>query len=287
MRTYSEMRQEAWDIGVRSSWSLRFIAGYLSLMVIAGLAISLVAWLYQDLQIQTWAMFRESQEAARKAGLELAVPSMTAAVKMSCASVFQDGVQYLFAGIAAFGIAGVLLKAVQNVREGWYTTAFGGFRRPLAMLWLTMLMTLMILLWSLPLIFGIAVFAALRLHSGAMLVLLPLAIPAIVACLRYALAWFVKAENPELGANACLKRSSELMRGRKWKLFVFGLTYFGWVLLWGMGLRMVMARYQTRSPLVNGAYLLAVLAYGLFLLSYMMAGQAVFYKDAKSEGILA
>ena len=281
------MRQEAWNTVVRSPWGLKFIASYLSLMVIACLAAFLVAWLYQDLQIQTWATFREAQEAARKSGLELAVPSTAAAVKMSCASVFQDGVQYLFAGIVAFGLAGVLLKAVQNVREGWYATAFGGFRRPLAMLWLTVLMTLKILLWTLPLVFAIAVFAALRLHSGAMLVLLPLAIPVIVACLRYALAWYVKAENPELGANACLKRSGELMRGRKGKLFVFGLTYFGWMFLWCMGLSLSLSLFQSGCPSAGAACLLAAVAYGLFLLSYVMAGQAVFYTEAKAEGVLA
>ncbi len=56
-------------------------------------------------------------------------------------------------------------------------------------------------------------------------------IPGIVKTYSYAMAPFIMAENPDLGANECITRSRELMDGHKFDLFCLELSFIGWALL--------------------------------------------------------
>ena len=189
---------------------------------------------------------------------------------MTLASGISAFVNYLFQGIVAFGMITTLLKCVKGETQGWFSGAFGGFARPLEMLWLTMLMILKVFLWTLLLI-----------------------IPGIIACLRYALAWYVKAENPDMSANDCIKRSSMLMHGRKCHLVVFGLSYIGWYLLvlgaviimtiFTLGIQKEDVASNLVSAVVAGGSIIVTIAIAAFVCIYAAIGQAVFYRDAKAE----
>ena len=135
---------------------------------------------------------------------------------------------------------------------------------------LTILMIFKVFLWSLFLI-----------------------IPGIIACLRYALAWYVKAENPDMSANDCIKRSCELMHGRKCHLVVFGLSYINWYMLVFiaalfvsisvLGIQDANAAPDLVSVLVAGGSVAVTIAIAVFVCIYAAIGQAVFYRDAKAE----
>ena len=56
-------------------------------------------------------------------------------------------------------------------------------------------------------------------------------IPGIVAGYRYAMAPFIMAENPNIGAFEAIAMSKEMMRGHKGELFYLHLTFIGWKLL--------------------------------------------------------
>lgn len=56
-------------------------------------------------------------------------------------------------------------------------------------------------------------------------------VPGIVASYRYRQAYYILLEHPELGVMECIRRSKELMYGRKMELFVLDLSFIGWVLL--------------------------------------------------------
>lgn len=56
-------------------------------------------------------------------------------------------------------------------------------------------------------------------------------VPGIVAALRYALAPYILAENPDLSASDAIERSKELMNGHKWRLFCLKFSFIGWALL--------------------------------------------------------
>lgn len=63
----------------------------------------------------------------------------------------------------------------------------------------------------------------------------------VAVTLRYAMAQFALAENPDDGATAAIRRSVQMMRGSKGKLFVLELSFIGWGLLCALIVLAVMA----------------------------------------------
>ena len=275
MRSCSEIRQDAWNILTGSTWGWKVLLNSFVLCAIMFAALFGLEYLFEVAGIQTWETFREAQLAAKRSGVDLAVASGHEALRMTFASGFSTFVQYIFQGIISFGMCVTLLKCIKNDSQGWFSGAFGGFARPLEMFWLTMLMMIKIVLWALLLI-----------------------IPGIIACFRYALAWYVKAENPEMSANACIKRSSELMDGRKWNFVILGLSYFGWFLLavlpiivasgiMGASRAGLQAGEEVSPDIVSllvvcGSIFVSVVMFA-FVSIYVAIGKAVFYRDTKAE----
>ena len=56
-------------------------------------------------------------------------------------------------------------------------------------------------------------------------------IPGIIKYYSYRMAFFILADNPELSAREALKKSEEMMKGRKMDLFVLDLSFIGWLFL--------------------------------------------------------
>ena len=270
MRSCWEMRQDAWKIMTGSKWGWKILLNGIVLYAIMIAVVVGLDYVFEAAGIQTWESFREAQREAKRSGVDLAIASGHEAMRMTLASGISAFVNYLFQGIVAFGMITTLLKCVKGETRGWFSGAFGGFARPLEMLWLTILMMIKVFLWALLLI-----------------------IPGIIACLRYALAWYVKAENPDMSANDCIKRSCELMHGRKCHLVVFGLSYICWYLLVFLAV-MIMAicmlgiQEEDTAPnlvsiLVAGGSVVMTIAIAAFVGIYAAIGQAVFYRDAKAE----
>lgn len=61
--------------------------------------------------------------------------------------------------------------------------------------------------------------------------LLLLIIPGIIKALSYAMSFFILADNPEMSANEARKKSIEMMRGNKGRLFCLWFSFIGWLLL--------------------------------------------------------
>ncbi|THF82755.1 DUF975 family protein [Cohnella fermenti] len=61
--------------------------------------------------------------------------------------------------------------------------------------------------------------------------MLLLVIPGIIAAYRYSQAYYILKDNPEIAPLEAIRRSKELMAGKKGKLFVLHLTFIGWALL--------------------------------------------------------
>ena len=275
MRSCSEIRQDAWNILTGSKWGWKILLNGVLLGAIMFAVLFGLEYLFEVAGIQTWDSFREAQLEAKRSGVELAVASGHEALRMTFASGFSTFVQYIFQGVISFGMCVTLLKCIKNDSHGWFSGAFGGFARPLEMFWLTILMIIKIVLWALLLI-----------------------IPGIIACFRYALAWYVKAENPEMSANACIKRSSELMDGRKWNFVILGLSYFGWFLLavlpiivasgiMGASRAGLQAGEEVSPDIVSllvvcGSIFVSVVMFA-FVSVYVAIGKAVFYRDTKAE----
>lgn len=56
-------------------------------------------------------------------------------------------------------------------------------------------------------------------------------IPGIVKAYEYAMVPYLLAENPDMPSERAFALSKEMMRGRKWDLFVLELSFLGWSLL--------------------------------------------------------
>jgi len=61
--------------------------------------------------------------------------------------------------------------------------------------------------------------------------LLLLIVPGIIAALSYAMALFIVADNPGIDALQAIRKSKEMMRGNKGKLFCLACRFIGWFLL--------------------------------------------------------
>ena len=271
MRPSNEIRMEAMKMLTGTRWFWRIIASYLILSAVNFAVTSGLDHAYASLGVQTWETFAEAYKKAQSAGLDLAVPAGREAWRMTLASSFQTLVQFLFSGIMLFGFVAVLLRCVRNEAEGWFRDSLSGFRQPIAMLWLTLLMTLKVLLWALLFI-----------------------VPGIIALYRYALAWYIKAENPMLGAEECLERSGAIMEGRKWQLFTFSLWYLFLFLMalipaiFGSAVAKIAATVTgsadslvVKIALITGQIVSQVLL--VVVIANAGVGQAVFYRDAKAE----
>ena len=56
-------------------------------------------------------------------------------------------------------------------------------------------------------------------------------IPGIIFTYMLAQIFYLLADNPQIGAVEVLKKSAEMMKGYKWKLFCLHLSFIGWYLL--------------------------------------------------------
>ncbi|MEG1491256.1 MAG: DUF975 family protein [Oscillospiraceae bacterium] len=93
-------------------------------------------------------------------------------------------------------------------RPASFGNLFDGFVIVLRVLWLTILMSIFVWLWSILLI-----------------------VPGIIASYRYRMALYIMLENPEMSALECITASKKMMLGRKAELFVLDLSFVGWALL--------------------------------------------------------
>lgn len=105
------------------------------------------------------------------------------------------------------GITSVCLN-VSRFRQVDFGSLFDPFAMFFKLLWLNILTGIYIMLWTLLFI-----------------------IPGIIASYRYSMAIYIMLDNPEYSASECIRRSKEMMDGKKLDLFVLQLSFIGWRLL--------------------------------------------------------
>ena len=113
---------------------------------------------------------------------------------------------------------------------------FYGFERFGKAFGLFLMMMARILLWSSPaIVFGTWYAASAFTSISYAPLLLVLAclfvVPGIIASIRYSLAFFVLADNPDIPAIVAINESKRMMQGNKWKYFCLQMSFFGWALL--------------------------------------------------------
>ena len=140
---------------------------------------------------------------------------------------------FVVSGPMAVGWAALTLS-LSRKEDARFGQLFEGFGRFGTAIGAYFLIILFVLLWSLLLI-----------------------IPGIVAALAYAQTYYIIAEDDRIGPLAAIRKSKEIMRGKKWKLVCLGFRFIGW-------------------------WLLCLLTLGigfLWLMPYMAVSCAAFYND--------
>ena len=143
-------------------------------------------------------------------------------------------VEMLVSGAFMVGLCSFYLVIAQE-SEGRLEALFTGFRRFWKSFGAYFFYTLFIILWTFLFI-----------------------IPGIIAFYRYAMVFFIIADDEDCGALEAIRRSKEMMKGNKWKYFCLNWRFFWWGLL------------------------CAIFPIGmLWLLPYMQTSFAKFYEDVK------
>lgn len=105
------------------------------------------------------------------------------------------------------GMTSVCLNVSRAVPAD-FASLFDPFGMFLKFLWLDILMSIYVFLWSLLFI-----------------------IPGIIASYRYSMAVYILLDNPEYSASECIRLSKEMMAGKKFDLFILKLSFIGWQIL--------------------------------------------------------
>ena len=154
---------------------------------------------------------------------------------------------------------------------------------------LQLLVALKVILWMLP---GIALAAgayipiiqagkdpaaltsAINLSNGLMLpALILMAVPGVMAALRYAMSDFILADEPETGILECIRRSKKHMQEMKRMLFTLMLSFLLWYLL-GMFIASYLSAFGT------GTFgLIAQMLLNLVLTVYVGASETAFFLE--------
>lgn len=153
------------------------------------------------------------------------------------ASTLADLCSLLISCALGFGMTSYFLKISRN-EPVTYNELFSKTNMFVSYLSISLLVGLFTFLWTLAFI-----------------------IPGIIAALSYSMVFFVKLDNPDMGAMDVLRKSKQIMSGHKMDYFVLGLSFLGWAIL--------------------GAFTLGILY--LWLIPYMQVTYANFYNSIKDE----
>ena len=144
---------------------------------------------------------------------------------------------------------------------------------------LNLIIFLRLVLWMLPgmalSMFG-AVVTLLEPSIGGLLMLAAMAVMFVLmirAMYSYRLATYIMADVPETGINASIRRSKEVMKGRRMELFGLEFSFPGWRLLLSMGQSMLLGLFGGVLGMTLGMFA------SLFLQTYLSMAETAFYQE--------
>lgn len=204
-------------------------------------------------------------------GLSLATSQVSSLVSLDAGVVatFLSVLIALFGYVMTVGFSNYTLCLSRKQGNGM-RRLFDSFSYAGRSIGVTLLTAIYTFLWSLLLMFGLGIVTAvvfLTLEDvpallAAWVVILYVAalLFVFVIALRYTMAPFALAEAPEQGASAAVRRSVQIMRGNKRKLFVLELSFVGWYLLVGLvfGAILVVGFFVSDTDWFMGAFTAAM-----------------------------
>ena len=193
-------------------------------------------------------------------------------------------------GYSMFAIS-IFRKRQTSVAEIIY-----GFERFGKSLGLYLLMMVFVLLWLFPLYIALPIFFVTmganldQLLTGnifswvlPILFLIILCIPAYIAYFRYAMSYYILADNPDIGPLGAIRQSKVMMKGNKWKLLCLYLSFIGWYIL---GLFTLCIGYLWLTPYIEVSTVAFYdIANGSLRAAKHIEGEEGFRGEAPAEGV--
>ncbi|MGA1821300.1 MAG: hypothetical protein ACMUIG_02090 [Thermoplasmatota archaeon] len=118
---------------------------------------------------------------------------------------FLSGVWIIIGGPMSYGFYGAMLDA-QRGKKPEIGRLFSGFSLFLTTFLALIIVGIFVLIWTLPFM---------------ILLIIPGIITMILAILRYSMTFLVLNDNPEMKPNQARKRSVEITKGHKGKIFIY------------------------------------------------------------------
>jgi uncharacterized membrane protein len=149
------------------------------------------------------------------------------------------------------GFMSYCLKINRN-QDTDYTDIFEGFTLLFKIVAISIVITVIVILWSLLLI-----------------------IPGIVAAYKYRQAYYILLDAPEKGVMQCIRESGLLMYGKKMELFLLDISFLGWIMLNSFIALISFVVFPVALPLIS-----------LFLTPYQGLARAAFYEKTVEEAVI-
>jgi uncharacterized membrane protein len=132
---------------------------------------------------------------------------------------------------------------------------------------------------------GALLLTNLLIHLGLLLLI----VPGIIAALSCAQTFYVLADDPTVGTLAAMRKSREMMRGHRYKLFCLWAGYFGWALLFVVVWVFGIGRVQALVPSAKAWWWLWLVTWCIgfaCLFPYFITGTARFYEDLRGARVM-
>jgi len=184
----------------------------------------------------------------------------------------------IFSPVLNLGQNHTLLKALrkEEISAGTVLARLPLFFRAIG---LRLMTALRIFLWMLPgwAVSMVGAVALVFVPSVGILLVFAATILMLVLMLRamysYRLAPYVMADEPDTGVSAAIRRSVQVMNGRRMELFSLEFSFFGWRLLLQMGQMMLLSMFGSVIGMTLGMFV------SFFLQMYINMSEAAFYQE--------
>lgn len=243
-------------------------------------------------------------------GVQIALSLLLSALPGGTSGIFLNILFFLYSTVILFGLRLWSLWAWRKLDPGMGALT-QGFSIPGRVILMELFIFVRVFGWALLFILALSIFALplsavlaaspiLYLpYAGALYVLI------WVFMLRYNMAPYLLADRPDDGPSLAIRRSVEMMRGRKWELFKLQLSFLGWEAIncvlslavffflcaqaglfqMPVGLDSLLLYQSVANGLVNVALSgLVTLPLSLWLLPYQEVAQAGFYEEIRQAG---
>lgn len=221
--------------------------------------------------------------SADEAAADAALTQMTTGLNTFLAEkwpiiTLTSAVTLIFGPVLTLGFYHTLLRTLRR-EEITYTTVLARLPIFFKAIGLHLMIGLRVFLWMLP-GWGVSLLGAVLLvfepNIGILVMVAAMVLMFVLmirATYRYRLATYIMADAPETGINAAIRRSKEIMKGRKMELFSLEISFMGWHLAVYFAQMMLLMMLGTVLGMALGMF-------ASFLLQmYVYMAMAAFYQE--------